>query len=45
MKVGITVNECFSKYSVPELLPESQQLLEIVEPDAFFEACAKELGI
>ena len=42
---GCTVRECFTKYSVPEVLPESKTVLELMIPSAFFEAIRIELKI
>jgi hypothetical protein len=39
------VRECFTKYSVPEVLPESKTVLELMIPSAFFEAIRIELKI
>lgn len=41
----ITVREAFSKYAVPETLPESKAMLELLPPNAFLEAIKIELGI
>ena len=41
----MTVREAFSKYAVPETLPESKAMLELLPPNAFLEAIKIELGI
>jgi hypothetical protein len=45
IKQGVTVREAFAKYSIPEMLPESKTVLELLVPEAFFEACRVELKI
>ncbi len=44
-RLGLTVREAFSKYSVQEELNESKTILELIVPSAFFEAIRLELGI
>ena len=43
IKHGQTVREAFGKYAVPEMLPESKTVLELLVPEAFFEAAKTEL--
>lgn len=45
LKQGTTVREAFSKYAVPEVLPESKTVLEMLLPSTFFEAVRTELRI
>lgn len=45
IKQMMTVREAFSKYAVPETLPESKAMLELLPPNAFLEAIKIELGI
>jgi len=45
LKQGTTVREAFSKYAVPEVLPESKTVLEMLLPSTFFEAVRAELRI
>jgi len=45
LKQGCTVREIFTKYAVPEMLPESKTVLELLIPSAFFEAVRTELKI
>lgn len=45
IKHGITIREAFAKYAIPELLPESKTVLELLVPEAFFEAIKIELRI
>lgn len=45
IRQGITVREAFTKYSVPEMLPQSKTVLELIIPSAFFEAIKAELRI
>jgi hypothetical protein len=40
-----SVREVFSKYSIPDILPGSKQMLELLSPMAFFEGCKVELGM
>ena len=44
-KAGLTVRDTFSKYAVPEVLPESKTVLEMMLPSSFFEAVKHELKI
>jgi hypothetical protein len=37
------VREAFGKYAIPEMLPESKTVLELLIPEAFFEALRAEL--
>jgi hypothetical protein len=39
----LTVREAFGKYAIPEMLPESKTVLELLIPEAFFEALRAEL--
>lgn len=43
IKQGLTVREAFGKYAIPEMLPESKTVLELLIPEAFFEALRAEL--
>jgi hypothetical protein len=45
LKQGTTVIDAFSKYAVPEVLPESKTVLEMMIPSSFFEAVRTELRI
>lgn len=45
IRQGITVREAFTKYAVPEILPESKTVLELMIPSSFFEAIKNELKI
>lgn len=45
IKNVVTVREAFTKYAVPETLPESKATLELLPPSGFLEACKVELGI
>jgi len=41
----VTVRETFSKYAVPETLPESKATLELLPPSAFLKALECELSV
>ena len=43
IRLGITVREVFAKYAVPELIPDSQTVIELMVPSAFFEAVRSDL--
>lgn len=45
IKHGVTIREAFAKYAIPEILPESKTVLELLVPEAFFEAVKVELQI
>ena len=45
IKQGVTIREAFGKYAIPEMLPESKTVLELLVPEAFFEAVRAELRI
>lgn len=45
IKLGQTVREAFGKYSIPEMLPESKTVLELLVPEAFFECAKQELRL
>ena len=45
IKQVITVRECFTKYSVPETLPESKAQLDLLPPSQFLKALEVELGV
>lgn len=35
IKMGITVKEAFARFAIPEVIPETKQLLELLVPEAF----------
>jgi len=41
----LTVRDVFLKYSIPEIIPETKTILELLIPSAFFEAIRVELRI
>lgn len=45
IKRGVTVKEAFGKYAIPEMIPESKTVLELLMPEAFFEAIKLELNL
>ena len=45
IKLVMTVKECFNKYSIPQTLPESNVILDLIPPGAFIEALKTELGL
>jgi len=45
IKEGITVREAFSKYAMHEMLPETKAVIELLIPEAFFEALKAELKL
>lgn len=45
IKHGVTVKEAFGKYAILEMMPESQSVLELLMPEAFFEAIKVELKL
>ena len=45
IKRGVTVKEAFGKYAVAEVMPESKMVLELLAPEAFFEAVKLELNL
>jgi hypothetical protein len=45
IRLGITVREVFAKYAVPELLPQTKTVIELMIPSAFFEAIRSDLKV
>jgi hypothetical protein len=45
IKLGATVREAFGKYAIPEMISESKTILELLVPEAFFEAIKVDLRI
>jgi hypothetical protein len=45
IRLGITVREVFAKYAVPELLPQTKTVIELMVPSAFFEAVRSDLKV
>lgn len=45
IKQGCTVRESFGKYAIPEMLPESKTVLDLLVPEAFFECIKVDLKL
>jgi len=45
IKLGITVREVFAKYALPEVLPDTKTIIELMAPSSFFEAVRSDLKI